>query len=146
MPKKEPLSLPSGIEGEVWKQFHPNYYISNMGRVYSIYKKVVILPEKNNWGYYRFKIITAKKRHWMFAHCLVVKAFGDVNGNYFPEGEINRRKINIDHLDFNKANNAQSNLEIVTALENNLRKLRKMVAERQRKELETCAKTAQTHI
>lgn len=97
---------------EVWKPVEgfPNAEVSNLGRVRSLFRGVVKLRSVhlNDHGYFIITLQnkTIKKRARV--HVLVAAAF---IGPKLPRMDVN-------HIDGNKANNAASNLEYVTRSEN----------------------------
>lgn len=105
------------------------YLISNFGRVYSLKSNKFLKPFINNCGYLRADIRYFKKnrktnkyRKMVFIHIEVVKVFGDCIGNKISEQKKYIDVINIDHINKNKYDCRQSNLQIVSALENQRRK------------------------
>lgn len=87
------------------------YAISNLGRVISYTGQRVHLlkPAKNTAnGYYRVSIKIDDKLQAKLVHQLVAAAFCPL-----PEGYI-RDQLQIHHRDFDKENNASSNLEYLT--------------------------------
>ena len=106
-------------EREVWREIHehPNYMVSNLGRVKSksrylinrngikrFWKERIITSHLGGSGY--FCIVLDGKNHW--THKLVARAFIEN-----PDD-----KLCINHKDRNKRNNAAINLEWVTHSEN----------------------------
>ena len=100
----------------------PDYEVSNMGNVRSLdryrryrhglrlVKGVVLKPHVNHrrGGYVYISLSDKSKHHAFKVHRLVAEAFLPN-----PEG-----KKYVNHIDFDRANNAVSNLEWVTAKEN----------------------------
>lgn len=116
------------LQNEKWLLItnNPGYYISNLGRVYSIKSKKILTNNINNSGYLRVELSNNGIRKHRFIHMLVVEHFGDCNGNKLnlelcPDGKLSTHGLSIDHLNRNKYNNLQSNLEIVTHHENSIR-------------------------
>lgn len=104
---------------ESWAKLCEGYLVSSQGRVFSLKRNILLSQDINTSGYNRFRI---GKKHY-FVHIKVVELFGDCNGNYLPEGGSLREKgISIDHVDGNKRHNNVDNLEIVTHVENCLRR------------------------
>jgi len=105
---------------EIWK-FIPNtnncYSVSNYGNIrsnqrygknnYSIREKI-LQPGKNNKGYLKVDLIVNDIRYSKLVHRLVAESFLD---NY-------SEKLQVNHIDGNKLNNAVTNLEMVTCSEN----------------------------
>lgn len=83
-----------------------NYWVSNSGLVYKVIK---LKPQKNNKGYLRVQISDKKiKRKNYLVHRLVSEVF---NKEFKPFLQVN-------HMDKNKENNNDDNLEVVTMLKN----------------------------
>lgn len=116
------------LPNEIWILAYPGYAISNMGRWYSISRGKIMKQNKNSSGYKRCTIYVNGTRKHVLTHIKVVELFGDAYGNYIPEGVDSLRKIglSIDHLDKNRCNPRQSNLELCTHVENCLRRTRKI--------------------
>ena len=90
---------------EIWKDiegYEGAYQISNFGRIKNKIK--ILSPQINNCGYLR---IILKNKHYSI-HRLVALAF-------LPNPE---NKPQVNHIDGNKTNNYVTNLEWVTASEN----------------------------
>lgn len=109
---------------ETWAKVNEDYYISNRGRWYSVRTQKLIVQAPNSAGYLRATVSKDGKQKHLFTHIKVVELFGDCNDTKLPAGLETLRElgISIDHLDRNKNNNRQSNLEIVTHSENCKRK------------------------
>lgn len=100
-------------------KYHPNYFITKSGKIYSTYVKGAHgkTNVNNPWplaygqdrdGYYRVVLSLNGKLTRIKVHKLVCEQFiGDI-----PEGMV------VNHIDGNKHNNNTDNLEIVTPLEN----------------------------
>lgn len=103
-PKKEELKQIKG---------YPNYYISNLGKVYIKKGNQLVIKEgrPNKQGYLRIKLWNHKQHKNFSVHRLVVEHFiGKI-----PNGYV------VDHLNGNKNNNYVTNLEIVSVSENTRR-------------------------
>lgn len=87
---------------EIWKKIdgHPNYSVSNLGRVRNDKKNKLIKPFDNSHGYLQVKLNGINYR----VHRLVAKAFIPNPNNF----EV------INHKDNNRANNICENLEWCT--------------------------------
>lgn len=113
---------------EKWAMVDDYYLVSNMGRWFSLKTLKIVRQNKNNNGYFRLNIQqSGKGRALYFTHIKVVEMFGDCKGNHIPPGakSLFELGLSIDHIDGNKSNNKQSNLELVTHSENCLRKFHK---------------------
>lgn len=114
---------------EVWKEVegYENYEVSNMGRVRSVDREVyqegigirklkgrTVKPWNNGNGYYKvclgsYRTPDGKRKHpTEFVHRLVAKAFLD-NPNNFKD---------VDHINYDRADNRVSNLRWVTRRDN----------------------------
>jgi hypothetical protein len=96
------------MEKEVFIELknHPGYFVSNMGRFRRGNTKILATPISTK-GYPVFSVSQDGKRKYYMAHRLIAEHFiGSVEGK-----EIN-------HKNFNKADNRAENLEIVTHSEN----------------------------
>lgn len=115
---------------EKWAMVDDYYLISNLGRWFSLKTLKIIKQNKNNCGYLRINMPASKPllgRTHYFTHIKVVEMFGDCKGNHIPPGAktLTELGLSIDHIDGNKSNNKQSNLELVSHSENCLRKFHK---------------------
>lgn len=121
--KLPPLKI-RRLPHEQWAAVDENYRISNMGRWYSERKGRLLKQEPNSSGYMRATTRDDHRVKHRLTHIKVIEVFGDCKGKRLPEGTTSLRELglSIDHLDRNKRNNRQSNLEIVTHQENCLRK------------------------
>lgn len=86
----------------------PRYLVSNQGRVFSTINKIVLSPGLAGKGYETIILMHNGQRLQRYIHILVAVVF--VSG-WFEGAEVN-------HKDTNKRNNAASNLEWSTHLEN----------------------------
>ncbi len=111
------------LPNEKWVAYNPDYYISNRGRWYSVKSKKVLRQYPNSSGYMRATLVVGGQLKRVFTHIKVVELFGDCKGSRLPETDTLRElKLSIDHLDRNKRNNRQDNLELVLHSENCKRK------------------------
>ena len=113
---------------EKWAMVDDYYLVSNMGRWFSLKTLKIVRQNKNNCGYFRLNLQqSGEGRALYFTHIKVVEMFGDCKGNHIPPGakSLFELRLSIDHIDGNKSNNKQSNLELVTHSENCLRKFHK---------------------
>lgn len=108
------------------KGYKNKYLISNYGRVFNLNTFKFLEHNLNSVGYPRVELYNGTKngerqRKQKFLHLLVVEYFGDCKGNTFADmSDIDI--LNVDHLDKNRKNCKQDNLEIVSASENQIRK------------------------
>ena len=105
----------SELQNSGFREFAPGYLINNSGIVYSI-KSQKILACAVNWnGYITTEIRINGERKRIFNHIKVVEMFGDKNGNRIYPGltSLLDHGISIDHVDGDKLNCRQSNLELV---------------------------------
>lgn len=115
---------------EKWAMVDNYYLVSNLGRWFSLKTLKIVKQNKNNKGYLRLDIPPSRpelSRVHYFTHIKVVEMFGDCKGKHIPPGakSLFELGLSIDHIDGNKNNNMQSNLELVTHCENCYRKFHK---------------------
>ena len=93
---------------EIWKNiknYESIYEISNLGRIKSLKKGIILKQFKNTNGYFQVELWKNKKGKQFLVHKLVAESF-ILNINNFPF---------INHIDENKENNCTNNLEWCTA-------------------------------
>lgn len=90
--------------------FEDYFQISNLGNVFSKRSKRILKQTKSEAGYWTFATKIGGSDHRFYVHRLVAMAF-------LPN-ELNKPYVN--HKDGCKTNNMLSNLEWVTAKENNI--------------------------
>lgn len=102
-----------------------NYLITNFGRVYSLKSRKFLKLQPNNCGYLRVDVRYFNKdrksdkfRKQIFIHIEVVKVFGDCLGRNFKKANKEIDTLNIDHINKNKSDVRQCNLQIVSFQEN----------------------------
>lgn len=107
-----------GVSGEEWRPavgFEGRYEVSSLGNVRSCHglrtQGKRRLTDVTEQGYVKLSLRLNGKNYRRSVHSLVAAAFIGPR----PTGAF------IDHLDFNRANNAASNLEYVTPQENTRR-------------------------
>lgn len=102
------VDILEGEEFRIVKDF-PNYYVSNMARVFSKNRKKLLNIQNSGWGYCH---VTLSKGHGEIyhkrLHRLVIAAFVPNNKNY-PD---------VHHKDGNRKNNILSNLEWISTKRN----------------------------
>lgn len=101
---------------EIWKPMcrfgneKPYYYISNYGRVYSIYSNCLIRLRSNSNGYMYLCAYNEDNSFTNIAiHRAVLETFNPIN---------NCQLYDVNHKDGNKSNNSLDNLEWVTRSQN----------------------------
>jgi hypothetical protein len=96
---------------EIWKPiigFEGLYEVSNLGRVRSLRRKIIMSARKRNDGYMSCTLSNGGIVKNKLIHRLVAEAF-------IPNNED---KPEVNHVDGNKQNNFKNNLQWVTASEN----------------------------
>ena len=93
---------------EIWKKIegHPNYSVSDKGRVRNDKTSLILKYGTNGHGYLTVVLYPGRKR--FYVHRLVSQTFLP-NCNNLPQ---------VNHLDENKENNAVTNLEWISAKDN----------------------------
>lgn len=103
------------LPNESWVviQSHPNYTLSNYGRVISYAKKhpILLSPQQDAVGYYHYRLF--KKDESGKSICTLFKVHRLV-AMYFLPKPINIDALEVNHMDGDKSNNAASNLEWCT--------------------------------
>lgn len=105
------------LKGEIFKEFIPNYFVSNFGRVYRNEHKLLkynnkflagrfMKPALLSIGYYQ--ILLGGKKYYV--HRIVAELF-------VKNPAVNFKK-QVNHIDSNRANNNFTNLEWVSHAEN----------------------------
>ena len=97
-------------QDEVWKvhPVHTKYEVSSHGRIRNKWTKRMLKPHLSRQGYLRIGIYTRRGCLKFFVHCLVLESFTGLR----PDNK------QANHKDGNKFHNYPSNLEWVTASEN----------------------------
>ena len=105
----------SELQNLGFREFAPGYYINKSGIVYSSKFNKYLATAINIKGYLTTTICINGKRKKIFNHIKVVEMFGDKNGNRIYPGlkSLLNHGISIDHVDGDKLNCRQSNLELV---------------------------------
>lgn len=124
--KLERLSKP----GEKWALVCEGYHISNLGRWYSSKALMILKQVPNRFGYMRASVNEKNKKTktWL-THLMVIRHFGDRNGNFIEGTSLRKLGLSVDHINRDKRNNSVSNLEIVTHSENCVRYQNSIVGE-----------------
>lgn len=99
---------------EVWKPVRgfEDYLISNHGEIKSLKrgKEIILVGDKNNYGYRRVRLSSGKYNERVFIHRLVAE--------HFVPNRDPRNRHYVNHKDGNKLNNRADNLQWVTAGQN----------------------------
>lgn len=90
------------------KGYENIYRVSNLGRVYSVKRGIVVSLIKKKSGYYTVNLYKNKEMRTFLIHRLVACNFIE-NPNNLPQ---------INHIDGDKANNKVENLEWVSGIDN----------------------------
>lgn len=100
---------------EQWAEAYDGYYVSNMGRWYSAKRNRILSQQPNTAGYMRPDFMVNGERVRPFTHIKVVEFFGDCNGTKIPPNTKRLRdlRLSVDHLNRDRQDNRQSNLELV---------------------------------
>ena len=116
------MKMTSYIKNEIWKDidgYNGIYQVSNTGKVRSVDRRVYnhfqkgreLKAHNNGHGYYNVCLYSEnKKEKHAYIHILVAKAFIPNPNNY----------MQVNHKDFDKANNCVDNLEWVSPQQNKL--------------------------
>lgn len=102
-------------EGETWKYidgYDHKYLISNYGRVKSLKgkKERLLRQYENNAGYLRVGLTSHGKTKYYFVHRLVAIAF--------IKNDDPKEKQTVDHIDGDKHNNCDTNLQWLSLADN----------------------------
>ena len=117
---------------EEFRELDSYYLVSNKGRIKSLqgYEAMILKPYNNKSGYARVDIIVEGQRQSKLVHRIVAAAFMQ------PPQKID---MQLHHKDFDKENNAASNLCWMTAAEH-----AKIHAEHNKKEGENNSETRES--
>lgn len=80
----------------------PDYRVSNLGRVYSVRRGIIMKPWLDTGGYFKLRI----RGRLVFVHRLVMAAF------------VGLSELDVNHKNFVRHDNRLENLEYMTTLEN----------------------------
>lgn len=96
--------------GEEWAEIRgfPEYLISNYGRVYSCRNDIILKPGLSSAGYFQVIFSVSGVYYYKTIHRLVAEAF-------VPGWDIG---LEVNHIDGDKTNNYEDNLEWATQSEN----------------------------
>lgn len=99
------------LEKEVWKtvEGHPYYYVSNLGRVFSVKSNRIFEGRMEKSYNYKRKIVYVDGKEHILPR-IVAKAFPEICGEWFDSCEVH-------HKDFNPLNNRADNLKVCTVKE-----------------------------
>ena len=87
---------------------YPNYIITNDGKVYNSQRSQYLVPAKSEGGYMSLSISDGNERKSFSLHRLVALLFINNPNNY----------LEVNHIDFDKANNNVGNLEWISRSDN----------------------------
>ena len=87
---------------------YPNYIITNDGKVYNSQRNKYLVSVKNASGYMFVNLSDGQERKSFSIHRLVALLFIENNNNY----------LEVNHIDFDKANNNVDNLEWISRSDN----------------------------
>ena len=107
-------------EVEIWKDvpgYEGLYQCSNLGRVKSIKRSLIMAQYLNIEGYYQLSLNNNKIQRLYKVHQLVAMCFL----NHIPNGV----KVVVDHIDHNGSNNNVNNLQLLTNRENSSKRIDK---------------------
>lgn len=95
---------------EIWKNIteHPEYEVSNLGRVKSLKSNIIMNQYKSQSGYLNVYLYNSGKRKGFRVHRLVAQEFLVKHSD----------NLEVNHIDNNKENNCVQNLEWCTRSEN----------------------------
>lgn len=94
-------------EGKIMTGY-PNYIITNDGKVYNSQRNKYLVSVKNAGGYMFVSLSDGQERKSFTIHRLVALLFIENNNNY----------LEVNHIDFDKANNNVDNLEWISRSDN----------------------------
>jgi|LakMenE18May11ns_1017448.scaffolds.fasta_scaffold9913193_2 hypothetical protein len=94
-------------EGKIMTGY-PNYIITNDGKVYNSQRNKYLVSVKNASGYMFVNLSDGQERKSFSIHRLVALLFIENNNNY----------LEVNHIDFDKANNNVDNLEWISRSDN----------------------------
>lgn len=107
----------------VFLKYDKTYLISNLGRIFSLRTFRFVKFNFNSSGYPRVDLRINGKRVIKFIHILVVEHFGDKNSNRYEDFNT---PMDVDHINKNRSDCSQKNLELVSHKENCRRRSKKL--------------------